>query len=272
MHSRIAIVAACAVAAPALGQQAILTTAPTLPSKGQIVTRHLLTFTSYDDGPVDGEDIVLTNSVAYGLTGNLGVQFDLPYRFRDVDGLTGGDVDTSGLADADLSLKWRVWQDDFGAVDTARLAVLGGVQLPTGADRFSSDSVDPFLGAAFMYIRGRHGLGASARWLFTTGDTDGPAFQPGDSLADALELDAAYLFRIAPETYGEEFVASWYGVLEVNTVYETNGDAEAFLAPGILYEAPSFAIEANIQVPIAQSLDNRPEREFIATIGLRLLF
>lgn len=262
-----------AIGASAFGQQAILTTAPTLPSKGQVVTRHLLTFTSFDDGTTEGEDVTILNSVALGLSGELGIQFDLPYRFRDVEGLAGGEeVDTSGLFDSDISLKWRVWKHDLGPVDTARLALVGGAQLPTGADRFSSDSVDPFLGAAFMYIGGRHGFGASARWLFTTGGVDGPSVLPGDSTEDVLELDGAYLFRLAPEVYGEDFVASWYAVAEVSTIYETNGDLEAFFAPGILYEAPRFALEANVQVPIGQDLSSRPEREVIVTVGLRVLF
>jgi hypothetical protein len=265
--------AIAAIGASAFGQQAILTTAPTLPSKGQVVTRHLLTFTSFDDGPTDGEDVTIVNSVALGLSGELGIQFDLPYRFRDVEGVPGGgEVDTSGLLDSEISLKWRVWKADLGAVDTARLALIGGAQLPTGADRFSSDSVDPFLGAAFMYIGGRHGFGASARWLFTTGGIDGAPLLPGDSTDDVLELDGAYLFRLAPETYGEDFVASWYAVAEVSAIYETNGDVEAFFAPGILYEAPRFALEANVQVPIGQDLSSRPEREVIVTLGLRLLF
>lgn len=256
-----------------LAQQAILTTAPTLPSKGQVVTRHLLTFSSYDDGPTDGEDITLVNSVSYGLSGSLGVQVDLPYRFRDVDGLPGGEAaDTSGLMDAEVSLKWRVWKSDFGPVDTARLALLGGVQLPTGADDFSSDSFDPFVGAAFMYIRGRHGLGASGRYLFTTGSSDHPVVSEGETLADLFEGNAAYLFRLAPSEYGESFVASWYAVAEVRVLAETNGDAEAFFAPGLLYEAPRFAIEAGVQVPIAQDLRHRPEREVLITAGVRLLF
>lgn len=275
MRSRILTCAmvAHALAAPAFAQQAILTAAPTLPSKGRVVTRHLLTFTSYDDGPTDGEDVTLLNSVALGLSGELGLQFDLPYRFRDIEGLSGGgDVDTSGLLDSEISLKWRVWKQDLGPVDTARFAVIGGAQLPTGADRFSSDSVDPFVGAAFMYIGGRHGLGASARWLFTTGGVDGAPVGPGDTTADLLEADVAYLFRLAPDAYGDEFVASWYAVAEISALYETNGDAEAFFAPGILYEAPRFALEANVQVPIGQDLSSRPDREVIVTLGLRLLF
>ena len=265
--------AIAAIGGAAFGQQAILTTAPTLPSKGQVVTRHLLTFTSFDDGPTDGEDVTIVNSVALGLSGELGVQFDLPYRFQDVDGLPGGQaVDTSGLLDSEISLKWRVWKADLGAVDTARLALIGGAQLPTGADRFSSDSVDPFVGAAFMYIGGRHGLGASARWMFTTGGVDGAPLLPGDTTHDVLDLNGAYLFRVAPEEYGEDFVASWYAVAELSAVYETNGDVEAFFAPGVLYEAPRFALEANVQVPIGQDLSSRPEREVIVTVGLRLLF
>ncbi len=256
----------------ALAQQAILTTAPTLPSKGQIITRHLLLVTSFDDGPVQGEDITFINSVSYGLSGSLAAQVDLPYSFRDLEGTTAGDIDTSGLLDGEVSLKWRVWKNDFGPVDTARLAVVAGTTVPWGAERFSSDSFDPFLGFAYMYIQGRHGLGFSANYLFTTGAAEGPALLPGDSLADLLEMDAAYLFRIAPSEYGEDFAASWYAVLELNILYETNGDSEAFLAPGLLYEAPRFAVEATVQLPVAQNLHSRPERGFVVTLGLRLLF
>ncbi len=264
--------AVCFSSGIALAQQAILTTAPTLPSKGQVVTRSLLIATSYDDGPVQGEDFTIFNSISYGLSGSLAVQFDLPYRFQDVEGTSDGDIDNSGLLDGEVSLKWRVWKDDFGPVDTARLAVVAGTTVPIGADRYSSDSFNPYLGLAYMYIHGRHGLGLSANYLFTTGSTPGPALLPGETLADFLEVDAAYLFRLAPSEYGTDFTASWYGVLEVNLLYETNGDSEAFIAPGLLYEAPNFAIEATVQVPVAQDLHSRPERAFVVTLGIRLLF
>lgn len=264
---------ACGLAgAPAIAQQAVYTTAPTLPGKGQVVTRHLLHFTSYHDDGVSGDDVTLVNTISYGLTSELAVQFDLPYRWRDVEGLPGGDIDNSGLLDSSLSFKWRVWKHDPGPVDTVRFALIGGLQLPTGADRVSSDSFDPFLGASLMRISGRHGFGVSAQWLFTTGGIDGDAVNPGDTTDDVLNLDASYLFRLAPATYGEEFAASLYAVLELNTVYETNGDAEAFLSPGLLYEAPRFAIEAAVQLPVAQDLAHRPEREYVVTLGLRLLF
>ncbi len=262
----------CLLSPAVLAQQAILTTAPTLPSKGQVVTRNLLIVTSYDDGPVQGEDITIFNSVSYGLSGSLAVQFDLPYRFQDVEGTSDGDIDNSGLLDGEVSLKWRVWKDDFGPVDTARLAVVGGTTVPIGADRYSSDSFNPYLGLAYMYIHGRHGLGFSANYLFTTGSTPGPALLPGETLADFFEADAAYLFRLAPSEYGTDFAASWYAVLELNVLYETNGDSEAFIAPGLLYEAPNFALEATVQVPVAQDLRSRPERAFVVTLGVRLLF
>lgn len=275
MHtSRMALAAAlgCLAAPAALAQQAVYTVAPTLPGKGQVVTRHLLHFTRYDDGGVKGDDSTLVNSIAFGLSSELGIQFDLPYRWRDLDGLPAGDTDTSGLLDSTLSLKWRVWKHDPGPVDTIRLALIGGVELPTGADRSSSDSVDPFLGASLMRISGRHGVSVSAIWKFTTGGVDGDPVLPGDTTHDVLSLDGAYLYRISPSVYGEEFVASLYGVLELNSVYETSGDAELFVSPGLLYEAPRFAIEGAVQIPVAQDLSRRPEREFVVTLGVRLLF
>ena len=205
MHSHRAILLAaalCACAVPAHAQQAIYTVAPTLPGKGQVVTRHLLHFTRYDDSGVKGEDFTLLNSVSLGISSELGVQFDLPYRWRDIDGLPGGDVDNSGLLDSALSFKWRVWREDPGPVDTVRLALIGGVELPTGADRASSDSFDSFFGRVVHADRRQHGLSVSAIWKFTTGGVDGDAVLPGDTTADVLNLDGAYLYRLYPAPTG----------------------------------------------------------------------
>ena len=47
---------------------------------------------------------------------------------------------------------------------------------------------------------------------------------------------------------------------------------ELFLAPGIMYEAHGWAVEASVQLPVFKELDYRPETEFTVTVGLRLLF
>ena len=55
-------------------------------------------------------------------------------------------------------------------------------------------------------------------------------------------------------------------------MYETNGDHEILLAPGVMYEARSFAVELSVQLPALQEIDHRPKTDFTVTLGLRMLF
>jgi hypothetical protein len=254
-------------------QQAIITPAATQPAVNNWVVRTRATFFEFGHDPSredrDVSDHVITTSLTYGLTPTLSFNLDVPVIHRDFESSLS-DYNTVKFGDAAFSARWRIWQDDFGPVDTTRFSLTAGLELPTGADEFSSESVDPFLGAVITHINGRHGLNGSLEYKFTTGDTNSP-IHFGDSTADGLRLDSAYLFRLAPEEYGEELVPSWYAVFEVSALYETNGDVEVFVAPGILYEAPLWAFEAAIQLPVAQELDHRLEHNFAVTIGIRLL-
>ena len=61
-------------------------------------------------------------------------------------------------------------------------------------------------------------------------------------------------------------------MLELNGLYETNGDNQIFLSPGVLYEATTWALEASVQLPIFQDLADRPETDVVVVVGVRLLF
>jgi hypothetical protein len=187
-----------------------------------------------------------------------------------VDSADGERTD-AGLGDLRLTFKHRFWQNDFGPVDTARAAAFAGVELPTGDSAFSSDSVDPYLGAVFMYIGGRHGFNQSLRYTMTTGSTNSE-LRAGESLADDLRVDSAYLYRLSPAEYGSEYAASTYAVLELNGVYETNGDVEFLLSPGVLYEGTTWAAEAGVQLPVLSAVDERPETGWAVVLGLRFLW
>jgi len=79
--------------------------------------------------------------------------------------------------------------------------------------------------------------------------------------------------RLAQERYGESTShEAWYLVAELNGLYETNGNIQLFLSPGVMYEATWFTIDANVMIPISQNLKDRPEMEIAVGIGLRLTF
>jgi hypothetical protein len=258
----------------ALAQEAINTPAATQPGEGNFVNTYKLRFTRYQDTPAgssgSANEVRLEALLAYGLSGNWSVSVQAPLTARTVSDEPTLDSD-AGLGDLTLQFKHRFWQNDFGAVDTARASVFFGAELPTGNSGFGSGSVDPFAGVVLTYISGRHGFNQAVSWKLNTGGAD-DVWRAGDSKHDLLRFDTAYLYRLSPREYGADFVASTYAVVELNGFYETNGDTELFIAPGLLYEAPTFALELSVSIPVHQSLDNRPEAQYSVGVGVRFLF
>jgi hypothetical protein len=273
--------AACvgAIAASARAQEAINTPAATQPGAGHayLVERLRWTRTGDDPSALDREtdEIALTSTLTVGVTGEVSLSFSqVAYWFdeeRDEGG--GGRVSEQGVDLGDLTAlaRWRFAEWHPGPVDTTRLMVYGGVETSVGRSDLYADSTDPLVGMVATIIRGRHGLTLNASWQFTTDGLEFP-HGPGEGQADLLRADAAYLYRLAPETFAGDTTAAWYAVAEVNGLYETNGDTEVFLSPGILYEGTSWAAELGVQIPVYQRLDARPETEVTIVAGLRFLF
>lgn len=252
----------------AAAQEAALSWAATQPAKGRITLREQFQYARYDTDAGDVEKFTLNTRVSLGLTGQLSASMDIPLtRERRVD----GSASDAGLGDITLGLKWRFWQHDTGAIETNRLALIGGARLPSGSDGLSSDGVDPFVGLVFTRVQGRHGVNAAARYLLTTDGQDDP-LSAGMGDADLLTLETSYLYRISPAEYQADTVGAWYVVLESFVDYETNGDIEWRLAPGILWEARRWAAEFSVILPAAQDIDRRAETEWGFAAGVRVLF
>lgn len=269
--------AALVAAAPAAhGQEATNTPAATQPGANKLYLRQKLQIRRLDDDPSvarrDVDIIESITSLSYGLTRNLSATLELPLEFkREQNGLTGAAEREFGAGDAALSLKWRPWQWDLSPIDSVRIAFIGGVETPTGSGDLGSHSWDPFVGGVFTAILGRHGFNQALRYKFNTG---GDLFntKPGDGPDDALRYDSAYLFRLDPAEYTADSTAATYLTVELNGLYETNGDHEILLGPGLLYEARTFALEATVGLPVLRDVDERPHTEFVVTLGFRLLF
>jgi hypothetical protein len=263
-------------AAAALGQEATNTPAATQPGVGSWYLRERVQFVrmSDDPSPQDREidKWIATTALTYGISRELSATLTLPlvYSIEDADGASGRDAEF-GAGDASLSLKWRPFQWDLNPVDSVRVAFIGGVETPTGTGDLGSHSWDPYAGVIFTCILGRHGFNQGLSYKHNTGG-DEFSTTPGDGPDDALRYDTAYLFRVDPAAYTADTHAATYLTLELNGVYETNGDNEALLGPGILYEARTHALEATIGFPVMQDVDERPETDLMVTVGFRLLF
>lgn len=249
--------------------------AATQPAAGNFYLRQKFQYVGLGDDPSpEGRDIdkfISTTTLYYGITRELSMSFELPLVYMSENPAVGATEGEFGVNDMTLLFKYRPLQIDLNPVDSVRFAVYGGVEIPSGDGDFSSHSFDPLLGGVFTAILGRHGVNQSVGYKFNYGGDEFNT-RAGDGPSNALRYDTAYLFRLSPETYGPETGAATYLTLELNGLYETNGDNEILLGPGILYEARTFAAEIAVGFPIVQDVDERPETNLMVTFGLRFLF
>ncbi|RMH23721.1 MAG: hypothetical protein D6692_14770 [Planctomycetota bacterium] len=254
---------------PAWAQEAALSEAATQPAKGRVTWRESLRFTRYELSDRTVDEVVVNTRLTLGLNGKLSAVLDMPLVNRD-DSLDGS-RDANGVGDLRLGVKWRFWQDDRGAIETKRLAAFGGLRLPTGTDGMSSGGVDPYVGLVYTMVHGRHGVNAAVRYTLTT-DGDASPLAAGYGGDDLLTLETSYLYRLSPSAYTADTEGSLYAALESFVDYETNGDAEWRLAPGLLWEARRWAAELNVILPVARSVDERARTDWGFAAGVRVLF
>ncbi len=235
-----------------------------------MIIRQQFRYTEADRSAFAGDlEIRLSSSITtfvYGLSDELTLILDMPFVLsRRTENNTTGDDDTdSGLADLRLLSKLRLYRDDFGPTNTTRFDLIGGIELPTGGSEFTSDSADPVLGFVVTHIEDRHSFDADALWHFNTGG--------GDKADDLLRYDLAYIYRLSPESYASTHPTALFGSVELNGFYETNGDHELFVSPGIQFVTTRWIVEATVQIPVWQDLSHRAERDFVVGVGFRVQF
>ncbi|MFN5495726.1 MAG: hypothetical protein ACK5C3_03995 [bacterium] len=255
-------------ATPALAQEMLNMPAATAPSPGVAIPRVQARAFLFEDSQWLLEQ---TLRLAYGIARARSIAADLPLQqgFFDAPRPTDGDF---GLGDLELNLELRILREDLNAIDTVRASVFAGAELPTGTGGFGGDSVDPFAGAVVTAILGRHGFDAAARFTFVTGHGMHHPIFVTDTADDYANIDLGYAYRLYPEEFGEERVGAWYATLELNTAWTTGGEHEVLLSPGLLLEAPTYALELGLQLPISQDLVHAPDLRFGLLLGLRLIF
>ena len=248
-------------------QEAINFNSALSPAKDMLIIRQQLRYFEADNNlganDLDISQTQVSTAFIYGTEADLTLIFNAPYRFRKIDNNnTGTSTSVDGFGDITSMLKMQFYQHDTGPTDTARASLLAGMEIRSGDSDFSSDSYDPLLGLVYTQALGRHGFDAAALWKFNTAGGD----------ADRLRYDLAYVYRLQPEQYTAGKLTALFGLIELNGFYETNGDNEIFISPGIQYVTKDWALEATVQLPIWQDLDHRMERNFILGLSLRLQF
>jgi hypothetical protein len=250
----------------------------TAPSPGNFTLMEQFRYTRLDlsTGPRDRrgdiEDYSITSMLHAGLTRNVSLVFELPAILREREFDLWGDTDReAGVGDLTALVKWRVLQRDTGPIDTQRLSLIGGAEIRTGDSPFTGDAYNPVLGLGYTQIRGRHGANASAEWTITTGGNDEPIYS-GESTADRFRYDLAYLYRLYPKQYTAETPGGLYALIELNGTYETNGDNELLVAPGLMYEAAKWTAELSFQTAAWEDVDHRAAVDYAVVLGVRFSF
>ncbi len=267
---------------PAAGLAQGINTNVALPvAKGEGIWRSQLRarVASDDPTPLDRriETVVAPQTLVYGITPRLTAFATLPLLARRrVE--TGSSTEHTSPAFGDLTLlgRYTVLADDYAPLSTRRAALIAGVKLPTGADRFGTPSYDPILGAVGTWAANRHELDVDL--LYTLG-TKRRVFEA----ANRLRSDLAYRYRLWPRRFGRglrqvgavlELNGRWAGRTrrDGSTVRDSGGQV-LFLSPGLQYVTSRLIVEASLQLPVAQSLNgDQVETDFVGVLSVRVPF
>ncbi len=259
------LVLGATIAAPGAGLNTDVALTPPL---GGTILRLQWRYTRlFDDPtPLDREvhQSVVPLTFVYGATENLALLGTLRIIDREIKFGSGETKTDTGFGDIPLLAKYRFYQDDQPG-KTTRWAAIGGLEVPTFDDNFSSESVDPIIGTVWTHQRRDWWIDWDLLYKFNT--AGGVA---GD---DELRGDVAYSYLL----FGGERDATgpWglYAIAEINAKYITDGSTQLLGSPGLQYITPNFILEAGVQLPIAQDMKSpRLNTDYTVVLSLRIQF
>ena len=203
-------------------------------------------------------------TLVHGATENLAILATVPIIYRKIEFDSGETKRDTGIGDIPVLAKYRFLQEDRPG-RTTRWAVIGGLEVPTFDNDFSSKSFDPIIGTVWTHQRRDWWVDCDLLYkLNTAGGVLGD---------DELRADVAYSHRLVG---GEsERVGPWglYAVAEINARYFTDGSVQVLGSPGLQLITPNLILEAGVQLPIGQDLKSpRLETDYTVVVGFRLQF
>lgn len=203
-------------------------------------------------------------TLVHGLTADLALIGTVPIIHRKIEFGSGATKTDTGIGDIPLLLKYRFYQDDKPQ-QTTRWAMIGGAEVPTFDDPFSSESFDPIIGTVWTHQRLDWWIDWDVLYKFNTAG--------GIAGDDELRADAAASLTLLS---GEsETLGPWtlYAIGEINTKYITDGSAQVFASPGIQLFTSRWVVEAGVQLPIYQDMKSpRLETDYTFVLSVRIVF
>jgi len=259
----IAIVCASPVYAAGLNTDVALT-----PPEGGTIVRTQWRYSEFSNDPTTMGRRVTTSvqpvTVVHGVTQNFSLLGTVPTVYRRVEFGSGATGEDTGIGDITLLGKYRFYQDDKPGV-TTRWAAIGGAEVPSYDEPFSSESFDPIIGTVWTHQRRDWWVDWDVLYKFNT--AGGLA---GD---DELRADTALSYRLMGGQSATTGPWAFYAIGEVNARYLTDGSVQVFGSPGVQLIRSDSILEAGVQLPMLQDMGpTRLERDLTVVVSLRLAF
>jgi hypothetical protein len=238
------------------------------PPEGGMIVRTQWRYSEFSNDPTALGRSVTTSvqpvTVVYGVTQNFQVLGTVPTVYRRIKSGSGATTEDTGIADITLLGKYRFYQDDKPGV-TTRWAAIGGAQVPSYDEPFSSESFDPIIGTVWTHQRRDWWIDWDVLYQFNTAGG-----LPG---YDELRADTALSYRLMGGQSAATGPWAFYAIGEVNARYLTDGSLQVFGSPGVQLITSDSILEAGIQLPVIQDMaSTRLERDFTVVVSLRFAF
>ncbi len=248
----------------------------------------------------DGRSTAVTQyvpvlAVVYGFRPNWTIIVAQPYAVVDVTNRMGDETrreSLNGLADTRVFIQYDGLYRRNTPGGLTRLSAVFGVQVPTGADRFSTGAVAYTGGVIFQKaVRLKHVFTGDFEYTRATEN------RRGLSMGDRIRFDAA-LSRFVISQDKAPPGASWprkafdrifrygaYFVLELNGTWQArartrgtplpdSGGAMLSVSPGIQwFLSNAFLVEFSAPIPVVKALSGKqPKPNSTFLLGFRILF
>lgn len=278
---RTASVLLALVLPPAASAQGVHSNVALPVAQGEGIWRSQLRYVQATDDPSgQGREVralLQPQTLVYGLTPRFTAFSTLPILTRRwVESNAGGVQRDSAIGNLKVLGRFTFLADDYAALSTRRVALIGGVEFPTGSDPIGTPTFDPIVGAVGTWAANRHELDANL--LYTIG-TKRHGFEAGDR----IQYDLAYRYRLWPKRFGRRLL-QLNGVVELNGRWAAQSRADGnairesgghilFLSPSVQIVAVRWVLEASVQIPVARDLAGpRTKTDFVSVLSVRIPF
>jgi len=239
-------------AGAAVAQEPTDMDAATHPGAGQFYVRLLVSQSEYEEAGMETKERASLVKLVYGIRSTLAVLAEGAFSSLSAD-----DSDETGWRGSTFQIKYRLFKNDLGPLNTWMASALAGVTVPGDMDRTTDADAYPRCALVSTAILGRHGVNAELSW------------EACGSEPDRFAVNASHLYRLAPIEYTVNTRGVWYTMVESLNQCTDDGDSRFDTAVGILYEAHRWAWELSLRLPLEQ--DWPQEDNYNVTLGLRFL-